>query len=64
MGGITKQTYTVRETAVIFGVGKSAMYEAIKRGEIQVIRIGGRFVISVGVVERMLNGETPSEAAG
>jgi len=37
-----------------FGLGKNASYEAARRGDIPVIRIGGRLRVPVVALERML----------
>jgi hypothetical protein len=37
-----------------FGLGKNASYEAAKRGDIPVIRIGGRVRASIVALERKL----------
>jgi hypothetical protein len=37
-----------------FGLGKNASYEAAKRGEIPIIKIGGRLRAVVPAIERML----------
>ena len=39
-----------------FGLAKNASYEAAARGEIPVIRIGGRLRVPVCQLERMLEG--------
>lgn len=57
----TKKTYTITEAAELLGVGKSAAYEAARRGEIPIIRIGRRMVVPKAALERMLN--EPSGAA-
>ncbi len=40
-------TVTVKEAATILGLGRSAAYEAIRRGEIPSRRLGRRIVIPV-----------------
>lgn len=40
-------TVTVEEAATILGLGRSAAYEAIRRGEIPARRLGRRIVIPV-----------------
>jgi hypothetical protein len=40
-----------------FGIGKNAAYDAARRGEIPVIRIGGKLRVPVIRLERMLAGE-------
>ena len=37
-----------------FGVGRSASYEAARRGEIPTVRIGRKLLVPVAAVERML----------
>ena len=44
-----------------FGLAKNASYEAAARGEIPVIRIGGRLRVPVCQLERMLQGIEPAE---
>ncbi len=48
-----------------FGLGKNASYEAAHRGEIPVIKIGGRYRAVVPAIERMLEqaGKTTKPAA-
>jgi hypothetical protein len=45
-----------------FGLAKNASYEAAARGEIPVIRIGGRLRVPVCQLERMLQGLDQAEA--
>jgi hypothetical protein len=42
-----------------FDLGKNASYEAAKRGEIPVIKIGGRLRVPVIALERMLEAAFP-----
>jgi excisionase family DNA binding protein len=37
-----------------FDIGKNASYEAVKRGEIPVIKIGSRLRVPVSALDRML----------
>ena len=46
-----------------FGLAKNASYAAAARGEIPVIRIGGRLRVPVCQLERMLEGEKPTAPA-
>ena len=46
-----------------FGLAKNASYEAAARGEIPVIRIGGRLRVPVCQLERMLEGDKPTAPA-
>lgn len=38
-----------------FGIGKNASYQAARRGELPVIRVGGRLRAPVVALERMLS---------
>ena len=46
-----------------FGLAKNASYEAAARGEIPVIKIGGRLRVPVCQLERMLEGSDRAEAS-
>jgi len=46
-----------------FGLAKNASYEAAARGEIPVIRIGGRLRVPICQLERMLQGIERTELA-
>jgi hypothetical protein len=46
-----------------FDLAKNAAYAAVARGEIPVIRIGGRLRVPVCQLERMLEGEKPTAPA-
>lgn len=57
-------TLTVREAAAALGVGKTTLYQAIKRGEVPAIVIGKRVIIPRHLLERLLAGEwQPAERA-
>lgn len=53
-----RQTLSIPEAAVILGIGRNATYEAVKRGEIHAIRIGGRILVPRREIEYMLTGDT------
>jgi hypothetical protein len=46
-----------------FDLGKNASYEAARRGELPVIRIGGRLRVSVVALEQMLANAGSHKAA-
>ena len=52
----SRMTYTIPEAGRILGIGRNSAYEAARRGEIPVIRIGGRIVVPVAALEHMLGG--------
>jgi hypothetical protein len=55
MSGETQKTISVPDAGrIYFDLGKNASYAAAARGEIPVIRIGGRLRVPVIVLERML----------
>ena len=41
-----RMTYTIVEAAQLLGVGKTTLYEAVRLGEIRVVKIRGRMVIA------------------
>ena len=41
-----KQTYSIKEATEVLGIGKTKMYELANSGEIPVIKIGSRTLIS------------------
>ena len=56
-----RRTMTVEEAAALVGVGRSTLYQYVKRGDIPCVRLGRRIVIPVHVVEALLAGtERPS----
>jgi len=47
-------TWTVEETARKLGIGKNQAYEAVKRGQIPVIKIGKRLLVPSVALARLL----------
>jgi excisionase family DNA binding protein len=54
---VRRRTYTITEVAVILGIGRSTAYALAQRGEIRALRVGGRVVVPVDEVERLLAGD-------
>ncbi|WP_414717064.1 helix-turn-helix domain-containing protein [Tardiphaga sp. 42S5] len=54
---VVRRTYSVGETAIILGVGKSTLYGAVERGEIPAVRIGRRRMIPKNWVEKQATGQ-------
>ena len=57
-----KLVYTVEEARARLGLGRGAIYEAIKRGEIPAVRIGRRILVPCAALERFLtkaNNDSP-----
>ena len=48
------QTLTVEDAARILGIGRSAAYLAVRRGELPAIQIGRRYVVPRAALERLL----------
>lgn len=61
----TRSTLTVLEVARDLGIGRAQAYEAVKRGDIPSIRIGGRILIPRAAYQRMLEraGQTGEQGA-
>jgi excisionase family DNA binding protein len=51
-----RQTLTIEEAARKLGIGRNAAYDAAKRGEIPVIKIGRRLVVPRIALDRLLEG--------
>ena len=49
-------TMTVDEVAKFLRIGKNQAYEAIRRGELPVLKIGKRMLIPRKALERLLEG--------
>jgi excisionase family DNA binding protein len=47
--------YTVEQAAELLAIGRTAAYEAVRRGELPAIRIGRTLRISRHALERMLD---------
>ena len=50
-----KLVHTVEEAGRLLGIGRSAAYEAARCGQIPVIRIGRRWLVSKIALDRMLS---------
>lgn len=53
-----RRLYTITEAADLLGIGRSTAYELAQRGDLDVVRIGGRRLVSPTVLEGLL-GERP-----
>ena len=54
---IERLTYTVPEAGEKLGIGRNAAYDAVNRGEIPSIRIGGRIFVPRKKWDAILSGE-------
>lgn len=50
--------YTVEETARLLRIGRSAAYEAVRRGEIPALRLGRRLRVPRRALEELLDGSS------
>lgn len=57
-------TMSVPEAGDLLGIGRNQAYEAARRGDIPVIRIGKRLLVPVRALERMLDGVKPTNEGG
>jgi excisionase family DNA binding protein len=57
MGEEERRTYLVEEAGAILGIGRSAAYAAVARGEIPHIRIGRRILIPRRALDRLLEAQ-------
>lgn len=62
-GGERRLALTVREAAAALGVGKDAVYNAINRGELRSVRLGGTLLVPVIELERLLGIDEPEPVA-
>ncbi|MCC6780925.1 MAG: helix-turn-helix domain-containing protein [Hyphomicrobiales bacterium] len=59
----TALTYSVPEAGALLGLGRNAAYEAAARGELPVIRIGGRILVPKVALQRLLDTAVSSAAS-
>jgi excisionase family DNA binding protein len=57
-----RQTLTVEEAAHVLGIGRSAAYQAVARGELPSLRIGRRLLVPRSALDRLLTGESVGAA--
>ena len=54
-----RATITVEEAAAVLGIGRSAAYEAARRGQLPTRRLGRRLFVPVPAFLRWLGDEAP-----
>jgi excisionase family DNA binding protein len=52
-----RATYTIAEAAKKLGIGKNSAYEAAKRGDIPVVKVGKRLLVPSVAFDQMLAGK-------
>ncbi len=55
-GKVERKTYSVPEAGRVLGIGRNAAYQAVKNKEIESIKVGGRIVVPIQAIEKMLAG--------
>jgi len=50
---LTKLALSVEEAAKLIGLGRNSFYEAVRRGDIPSVRVGGRILIPKKTLEAM-----------
>ena len=58
-GALPKLTYSVSEAARVSSISRSALYVAIKRGDLRVVKKGARLLIQAADLERWLLKDQP-----
>jgi excisionase family DNA binding protein len=53
-----RATVSVPEAGELLGLSRNTAYQACKRGEIPSLRLGGRLVVPVAQLLRLLEGES------
>jgi excisionase family DNA binding protein len=51
--------YTIEQVAQMLGVGRSTAYDAVRRGELPVVRLGSRLLVPKARLDQMLTGAAP-----
>ena len=59
----SRPTITAPEVGKLFGLGRDAVYDAIRRGQIPSIRVGRRVLVPVPALLRMLGAQDAHEVA-
>ncbi len=58
---VSRLTYTVGEVGKILGLGRTATYQGIEKGEIPSIRIGKRILVPRAALEQLLENNFKKE---
>ena len=51
------RTISVLRAAALLGISRASAYNAVRRGELPAIRVGGRVLVLRSGLERLLEGE-------
>lgn len=55
-----KQVYSPKEVGEILGLGRTALYAALRSGEIRSFKIGGKVMIAKATIDALLAGKQPA----
>ena len=58
--GLTKATYTVRETLDLLSIGRTSLYAAMKRGEIRACKFGDKTLFRANDLAEFLSKLAPA----
>ncbi|MGP4914691.1 helix-turn-helix domain-containing protein [Brachybacterium tyrofermentans] len=58
----TSATMKVEEAGQMLGIGRNQAYEAVRRGEIPSLKIGGRILVPRRRLMALINGDVEEEA--
>jgi excisionase family DNA binding protein len=56
--------YTIEQVAEMLGVGRSTAYDAVRRGELPVVRLGRRLLVPKAQLKDLLDGAEPRQNGG
>ena len=59
---LERRAYTIDEAVLVSGVGRTSIYEVIKKGELRAVKRGRRTLILADDLEQFLNQLKPMEA--
>lgn len=54
---------SVEQVAALLGIGRTLAYNAVRKGEIPRVRVGGRWLIPRAALQAWLNGTQPQPEA-
>jgi excisionase family DNA binding protein len=59
-----RMVLSVSEAAELLGISRSLAYDLVQRGELPARRFGGRIVVLLRPLQRLLDGEPVDDASG
>ena len=58
--GLTKATYSVRETIDLLSIGRTSLYAAIKRGDLRMVKFGDKSLFRASDLAEFLSKLEPA----